>query len=41
MAFRKEIAPKGITFNANDFFISDNYATLLTVVSQENALSLT
>ena len=33
MNLKKEIAPKGITFNANDFFISDNYATILTVVS--------
>ena len=33
MSIRKEIAPKGITFNANDFFISDKYATILTVVS--------
>ena len=38
MAFRKEIAPKGITFNANDFFISDNYATLLTVVSYPGSI---
>ena len=33
MSVRKEIAPKGITFNANEFFISDKYATILTVVS--------
>ena len=33
MSIRKEIAPKGMTFNANDFFISDKYATILTVVS--------
>ena len=33
MSLRKEIAPKGITFNANDFFISDSYATILTVIS--------
>ena len=33
MALRKEIAPKGMTFNANDFFISDKFATILTVVS--------
>ena len=33
MSLRKEIAPKGMTFNVNDFFISDKYATILTVVS--------
>ena len=33
MSVRKEVAPKGITFNANDFFISDKFATILTVVS--------
>ena len=39
MSFRKEVAPKGITFNANDFFISDKYATILTVVSYPGAIS--
>ena len=38
MSLRKEIAPKGITFNANDFFISDTYATILTVVSYPGAI---
>ena len=38
MSFRKEVAPKGITFNANDFFISDNYATILTVISYPGAI---
>ena len=38
MSLRKEVAPKGITFNANDFFISDNYATILTVVSYPGAI---
>ena len=33
MSIRKEVAPKGITFNSNEFFISDKYATILTVVS--------
>ena len=33
MSLRKEVAPKGITFNVNDFFISDKYATILTVIS--------
>ena len=38
MSLRKEIAPKGITFNANDFFISDTYATILTVISYPGAI---
>ena len=33
MAIRKEVAPKGMTFSSNEFFISDKYATILTVVS--------
>ena len=33
MAIKKELAPKGITFNATDFIISDKYATILSVVS--------
>lgn len=33
MSIKKEVAPKGMTFNVNDFFISDKYATILTVVS--------
>ena len=33
MSLKKEIAPKGITFNASEFFISDKYATILTAVS--------
>ena len=33
MSIKSEIAPKGLTFNMNDFFISDKYATILTVVS--------
>ena len=31
--FRSEVAPKGIHFNPSDFFISDKYATILTVVA--------
>lgn len=30
---RTQLAPKGLQFNAGDFFISDKYATILTVVS--------
>ncbi len=33
MKFKSQIAPKGLQFNPSDFFISDKYATLLTVVS--------
>ena len=32
MSLRKEVAPKGMTFYANEFFISDKYATILTIV---------
>ena len=30
---RSQLAPKGLQFNPSDFFISDHYATILTVVS--------
>ena len=30
---RSQLAPKGLHFNSSDFFISDKYATILTVVS--------
>ena len=33
MSIKKELAPKGLSFQANEFFISDKYATILTVVS--------
>ena len=33
MKFKSQIAPKGLQFNPSDFFISDKYATLLSVVS--------
>ena len=32
-SFRSEIAPKGLQFYPSEFFISDKYATILTVVS--------
>ncbi len=35
---RKELAPKGITFNVNDFFMSDKYSTILTVVSYPGSI---
>ena len=33
MKFKSQIAPKGLQFNPSDFFMSDKYATLLSVVS--------
>ena len=38
MSIKKELAPKGITFNVNDFIISDKYATILTVVSYPGSI---
>ncbi len=32
-SLRSQLAPKGLSFNPSDFFISDKYATILTVVS--------
>ena len=39
MNFKSQIAPKGLEFNPSDFFISDKYATLLTVVSYPKYIS--
>ena len=33
MSLRSQIAPNGLQFNPSDFFISDKYATILSVVS--------
>lgn len=33
IGIRSQLAPKGLHFNPSDFTISDNYATILTVVS--------
>lgn len=33
ISLRGQLAPKGLHFNPSDFFISDKYATILTVVS--------
>ena len=33
IGLRSQLAPKGLQFNSSDFFISDKYATILTVVS--------
>ena len=37
---RSQLAPKGLHFNPSDFFISDKYATILTVVSYPKYISL-
>ena len=39
MSIRKEIAPKGISFNPTEFQISDKYATILTVVSYPQVIN--
>ena len=31
--FKSQIAPKGLQFYPSEFFISDKYATILTIVS--------
>ncbi len=33
ISIKSQLAPKGLSFNASDFFISDKYATILTVIS--------
>ena len=33
ISIKSQLAPKGLQFNPSDFFISDKYATILTVVS--------
>ena len=39
MSLRKEVAPKGMSFGSNEFFISDKYATILTVISYPGAIN--
>ena len=39
MSIRKELAPKGMSFSANEFFISDKYAVILTVVSYPQTIA--
>ena len=36
---KSQIAPKGLQFNASDFFISDKYATILSVISYPKYIS--
>lgn len=38
MNLKSQLAPKGLSFNASDFFISDKYATILTVISYPRAI---
>ena len=33
MDIKSQVAPKGLEFKANEFIISDKYATILTVIS--------
>ena len=33
IGIKSQLAPKGLHFSPSDFFISDKYATILTVVS--------
>lgn len=39
MNIRTEVAPKGLQFNPSDFFISDKYATILSIVSYPKYIS--
>ena len=36
---RSQLAPKGLHFSPSEFFISDKYATILTVVSYPKYIS--
>ena len=38
-SLRSQLAPKGLSFNPSDFFISDKYATIMTVVSYPKYIS--
>ena len=38
MSLKSELAPKGITFNTSDFYMSDKYSTILTVVSYPGSI---
>ena len=39
MNIKTQLAPKSLQFNANDFFISDKYATILSIVSYPKFIS--
>ena len=39
ISLKSQLAPKGLSFSASEFFISDKYATILTVVSYPKYIS--
>ncbi len=39
ISLKSQLAPKGLSFSPSDFFISDKYATILTVVSYPKYIS--
>ncbi len=39
MSLKTQVAPKGLQFNASDFYISDKYATILSVISYPKVIS--
>ena len=39
ISLKSQIAPKGLHFNPSDFFISDKYVTILTVISYPKYIS--
>ena len=39
IGIRSQLAPKGLQFNPSDFFISDKYATILSVISYPKYIS--
>ena len=39
IGLRSQLAPKGLDFGSSDFFISDKYATILTIVSYPKYIS--
>ena len=39
MNLKTQLAPKGLSFNPSDFFISDKYATILSVISYPRVIA--
>src|SRR5699024_2812770 len=39
ISLKSQLAPKGLHFNPSDFFISDKYATILSVISYPKYIS--
>ena len=33
ISLKSQLAPKGLQFNPSDFFVSDKYATILSIIS--------